>query len=320
MKLSVIIVSWNQLHCLRRLIPQLLAQNPAADSYEIIIVDDGSTDGTVDWLSSFDSRRVRVVNLVENLGRSAARNSGIREAKGELLVMIDGDHEVRRDFLRAHLDRHADERCVVVGESDYADYASCRALNHYLNGCGAVKLPAGSRLPGRYFLTRNCSLPRDVFSEIGIFDEHFTVWGGEDLDLGVRIEKAGVTILAEPRARALHNHQRHLKSHLENIFTYGRDSIPLLLQKHPSLFAELNLDRTLSNPYGEGRFGWTYRLLMRFIMSAPFYYAARLLASGLMRFRAPRVLFDYLHLRQYSRGYEAHLKSLRKDTLHGNTD
>jgi hypothetical protein len=89
---------------------------------------------------------------------------------------------------------------------------------------------------------------------------------------------------------------------------YGRHSIPLLLEKHPQLFYELNLDRTLTAPASPSRFGPLYRFLFRCGMSEEFYRAMLGLATAFRRRRLPRAVFDYLHLRQYTRGYREYLR------------
>jgi glycosyltransferase involved in cell wall biosynthesis len=310
--LSAVVISWNQRDFLVRLIGQLLDQSLERSRYEIIIVDDGSTDGSREWLQSLHDDNVRVILRDVNRGRGASRNAGILAADGDIIVMIDGDHTVARDYLSVHMERHRRERCVIVGKSDFVDKPEFVAINHYLNHGGATKLPPDSRLPGRYFLTRNCSAPKGLLVQVGLFDERFLAWGGEDLDLGLRLEESGVPIHGEPRALAIHHHLRPLAAVLDNMFVYGRDGIPVLLSRHPRLFTELNLDQSLRSPFGNSRFGMMHRCLVRFTMLAFVYGAVRMTAYLLRRHRLPRVWFDYLHLRQYTRGYRTHLKNLKR--------
>jgi glycosyltransferase involved in cell wall biosynthesis len=317
--LSVVVISWNQLALLQRLLEQLLHQSFERSRYEIIIVDDGSTDGSREWLRSLPSDEVRVLLGADDRGRAASRNRGIRAARGDVVVMIDGDHTVQPDFLAIHAARHERERCVIVGKSDFADQPESRALNHYLNRGGAAKLPPDSPLPGRYFLTRNCSVPRDLLLEIGMFDERFRAWGGEDLDLGVRLEESGVPIYGEPRALAIHHHHRSLPDLLKQLEIYGRESIPILLDRHPRLFHELNLDRAFTTRATPSRFGPAYRLIFRLWMSEGVYRVVRVIAQCFRRIRLPRAIFDYLHLRQYARGYGEYLRDQKSERRHGDS-
>ncbi len=294
--LSVVVISWNQREFLQRLVGQLRDQDYPRDRYEIVVVDDGSTDGSREWLKSLPANDVKTVFGPSERGRSASRNAGIRVACGDVVVMLDGDHTIQQNYLTIHAERHARERCVIVGKSDFIDHPDFRALNHYLNGGGATKLPANAKLPGRYFLTRNCSVPRDLLMDIGLFDETFTAWGGEDLDLGVRLEQTGVPIYGESRCLAMHHHLRPLDDLLRNLYVYGHDSIPILLQRHPQLYRELNLHRA-------------QRLIYRMLMISPVYRVVRAVAKLLRRRQLPRFVFDYLHLRQYSRGYRDALRA-----------
>ncbi len=307
--LSVVVISWNQADFLKRLVGQLLAQDYPRDRYEILVVDDGSTDGSREWLRSLPESSVRAIFGATNRGRSASRNAGIRAARGEVIVMIDGDHTVQSNFLSVHAERHQHERCVIVGKSDFVDHPEFRALNTYLNEGGASKLSPSAKLPGRYFLTRNCSVPRDLLMQVGMFDEQFSAWGGEDLDLGVKLELTGVPIYGEPRALAIHHHLRPLNDLLRNLYVYGRDGIPVLLRRHPQLFCELNLHRTLPDPQAKNSRVSLRQWLFRVLMLAPVYHCVRAIANLLRRRGLPRMVFDYLHLRQYTRGYRASLHS-----------
>lgn len=307
--LSVVLISWNQLPQLKVLLNQLLHQDFPRDRYEIIVVDDGSTDGTQEWLSAVDSAGLRKVLLSVNIGRSRARNRGLSICQNDIIVMIDGDHSVQRTFLAIHAARHANSRCVIAGTSKFVDHKDYRALHHYLNNGGGEKLPVGTKLPGRYFRSGNCSLPRFLLNEIGLFDERISAWGGEDLELGKRIEKSGVPIYSEPRALAIHHHLRPLPDLLQQLYAYGKNAVPLLVERHPELFMELNLDHVAVSGADTGRFGAWHRRLFRLLLSAPLYMCARSIAQMLQRFHLPRLLFDYLHFRQYVCGY---LSSIRE--------
>ncbi len=253
-------------NCLTRIFP---------DDYEVIVVECASTDGTLEWLKQQADARIIPLILPEKCNRSFARNRGIEAARGEIVVMIDGDHTVNRNFLSVHWQAHQGRECAIVGKSDFADHPDFVAINSYLNGGGAAKLPLTEPLPGRYFLTRNCSVPKQALLRIGLFDESFDRWGGEDLDLGVRIENEGIPIYGEPRALAIHHHFRGIHELLENLELYGRDGVPLLVQKHPRLFRELNLDRLFYNPFEQNRFSTFYRAIMRILCSAPVYHFLR---------------------------------------------
>ncbi|MBL0060410.1 MAG: glycosyltransferase [bacterium] len=184
MTLSVVVISFNQLEFIKRLVSQLLNQDFQPNDYEIIVVECYSQDGSADWLKAQVDPRVRPILLDKPCNRSAGRNRGIVAAQADIIVMIDGDHTVERDFLSMHSRAHQRGVCAIVGKSVFARNPEFVAINNYLNNSGATKLSKGSKLPGRYFLTRNCSVSKGVLLDIGLFDESFDQWGGRTLTWG----------------------------------------------------------------------------------------------------------------------------------------
>jgi len=311
MTFSVVVISFRQRAFIERLVTQLVDQDYPPDDYEIVVVECASADGTAEWLTAHADSRLLPILLTEPCNRSTARNRGIRESRGEIIVMIDGDHTIECNFLQAHLAAHAGRCCAVVGKSVFADNTEYRAISTYLDGSGAGKLPPNTALPGRYFLTRNCSVPRQVLLDIGLFDESFDRWGGEDLDLGVRLEAQGVPIYGAPQALAVHHHFRTIHEVLRVVEAYGEGSVPRLVEKHPQLFRELNLDWLYPNPYENDRHSASGRTLHRALCADVVYSFVLSIAHRLRRRILPRSVFDYLHLRQYSRGF-ARAVSVRK--------
>jgi len=287
---SVLVTSFNQKVILQRLVPQLLDEAYPHDKLEVIVVDGGSTDGTREWLATLQDRRMRPLLQPANRSRSSSRNNAIRAAGNDVIVMLDGDHTVEKNFIMWHARRHTERECIVVGESQFRSHWRQRALFRYLNTRGVHKLSADEPIPGRYFRSGNCSIRKSVLERLGLFDETFTEWGGEDLELGVRAEEAGIPIVYEPRARAWHHHRRSLGALLRNLEAYGEKSIPHLLKKHPQLYMELNLHQLEKS--------W-----MRLLMTGAVYYPVRLLADLLSPVYVPPIIFDYLHIRQYGRGF-----------------
>jgi len=303
MFISVVVLCYNQLQHVQRLTPLLLTQDYSIGEYEILVVDNGSSDGTAEWLRGQTDSILNSVILDVPLSRAAGRNRGIQNSRGDLIIMIDGDHTVASDFISSHARAHQQEVCVIVGKSDYARTEGYNALYTYLDGCGATKLSPGTKLPGRYFATGNCSIRKQTFEIVGLFDEAFLSWGGEDLDLGIRLERAGIPIYGNRDALAIHHHFRSFDKLLENKLQFGETSIPLLIKKHAQLFRELNLDRFYSNPFEENRFSAVNRVFYRLICTAPVFHLVRILVAASINYTVPRLFFDYLHLRQYATGF-----------------
>ena len=135
-------------------------------------------------------------------GRAVARNAGIDAAAGAIVLFNDSDILASPDLLSTHLARHRERaKIAVVGwevqVKDLDDYAFKR--EHPRRRAGSLHPESRKTLPWLYFLTGNASVPRDDLLRVGCFDESFTGYGHEDLELGYRLERAGLEIVYEPK-------------------------------------------------------------------------------------------------------------------------
>lgn len=307
---SIVIPSHNQLPLLENLLRSLEAQTWRLDRLEVIVVDDGSKDGTADFLRSYSGKlRLRQVFHETAKGRSGARNAGIRIATGDPIILLDGDMEVVPEFVQAHVQTGGGE-AVVLGRVQHHPDLPASALKRYYLSRGAWKKAKASETPGRYFVTLNASLPRWVVEKVGLLDENFRGYGGEDLDYGVRLQKARVTLRISKDALSYHHHLRPLRDILDTVLEYGKNGVPYLVEKHPELFGELKLSlavplKTLSHR----NTGLIVRnLLVRFLCLGAFYYRVRGLALILEPLWIPSEVINYLIFRNYSRGFLSHVR------------
>jgi len=194
--LSVVIPAYNQARFLRHSLEALRNQTLPADLYEVIVVDDGSTDETAVVAAAEEaaSRQIRLVRHERNRGRSAARNSGVRAARGDLVVLLDGDVLVRPDFLAYHLDTHRRSGRPVLCRGPVLDIPDERIPD---------PLPIVPPSPA-YLTTANASLPREELLAAGLFDEAFPAYGWEDFDLGFRLQRRGLRRVFRREAIAFH--------------------------------------------------------------------------------------------------------------------
>ncbi|NQU06223.1 MAG: glycosyltransferase [Calditrichaeota bacterium] len=295
-ELSVIIPTYNALSLLKRTIFSLEKQLPDPRFFQTVVVDDGSKDDTGDFLRGYSGilQLTSVINS-ENVGRAAVRNAGVKAANGRILLFIDGDMEFDSGLVAGHLIEQKKREIILIGKVVYKKTLPCRAYRRYIETRGANKLPVGSALPGRYFLSGHVSIPRNVFDAVGGFDENFKVHGGEDLDLGMRIVAAGYKIEYMPDLQMTHLHVRDLNSALKISKEYGHSSVPLLVAKHPDLIGELRLDWDRSS----GLSG----LFRRLLLSSIVYYPLKMIGNILNNLIAPAALYDYLIYRNYRSGY-----------------
>jgi GT2 family glycosyltransferase len=206
-ELSVVVPTYNRLETLRRVVPSLLAQDVSAESFEILVCDSNSNDGTDAFLAEIATTHPNVRHVRGPFsGRAMARNAGIAAAQGEIVLFNDADILASPDLLRRHLERHrVRSHIAVVGLEvqvrTYDDYVRKR---DHPEQRGSLHPPSRKRLSWLYFLTGNASVRREDLARVGSFDESFTGYGHEDLELGYRLETAGIEILYEPLAVNYH--------------------------------------------------------------------------------------------------------------------
>ena len=206
MFISVVIPTYNRLPILEKCLLALENQKiySQVNEYEVLVVDDGSEDGTCSFLESRSDlfRHVRLLNQ-NHAGPGAARNKGVMEAKGEVIVFIDSDLVVKDSFLESHASslnkawlRRGNKICftygAVVNTSNFVDPTSER-----------FKL---TDLSWAYFATGNVAIDKNVLKDSGLFDPDFSLYGWEDLELGERLRKMGTELVRCPNAVGYHWH------------------------------------------------------------------------------------------------------------------
>jgi glycosyltransferase involved in cell wall biosynthesis len=253
MKLSVVIPTMNKVALLEQTLNALLVQEMApGDRWEVVVVNDGSTDCTAAYLEQCtESLEVPlvVVSPPENVGRARARNLGARAAQGNWILFLDDDIVAPPGLLRAHLDLL--EENPGHGTIGYAvtDPGLIDAAHfHYLDSRGTARLDMGPA-PGRFFVTQNAAVPRAAFLKVGGFDEEFSAYGFEDMEVAFRLEdKAAVRFLALTSSVPRHVHHHTLDQYLDKKVECGRHSLPHLAHLHPGRIRQMNLHYVVDAP------------------------------------------------------------------------
>lgn len=225
MKISIIIGTHNQKHVLKKTLESLFHQTLSSELYEIQLVDSSSIDGT-DKMAEELKPTCRFDYLrVENKGKAAARNIGIKQAKGEIILLTDADMIAEPKLLEEHLLAH-----------EKRNNASFEGLTINPDGKPYIKawLWPGKRLKWAYFLTGNLSIRRKTIIEAGLFDENFKGYGWEDVELGYRLRQMKIPLLYLPSAVNHHHHPVTTEGMMERKFETGK-SAALFYRKHPGL-------------------------------------------------------------------------------------
>ncbi len=235
---SVVIPTYNRLPILTKCLTALEQQDFDED-YEVVVVDDGSTDDTIVFLQKNADRfpHVRLI-LQEHQGAAIARNRGIDAARGETIVFIDSDLVVLPSFLSAHRAKLQDkDRCFTYGR--------VINTNNFDNPTSEpFKLTDFS---AAFFATGNVAIGKKWLIEAGKFDPMFSQYGWEDLELGVRLKKLGLKLIPCPEAVGYHWHPPFELAQIPRLIEQerqrGRMGI-LFYQKHPTWEVRMMIQRT----------------------------------------------------------------------------
>lgn len=247
--LSVVIPTMNKVGLLEQTLAALLDQNPGPDrSWEIVVVNDGSTDGTEGFLAGVASASrdsgpsIRPVDPGRNVGRAKARNLGARAAAGRWILFLDDDIVAPPGLLKAHFDlleKHPGQGVIGYAVTDPEVVDGPHFF--YLDTRGVARLQPGPA-PGRYFVTQNASVPRDAFLKVGGFDEGFSGYGFEDMELAFRLEdEADVRFLALTHPVPRHVHHHTLGQYFAKKRECGRQSLPHIARLHPQRVPQMHL-------------------------------------------------------------------------------
>jgi glycosyltransferase involved in cell wall biosynthesis len=242
--LSIVIATYQRRDSLAalfdRLGSQLAADPELTADLDVIVVIDGSTDGSFELCDSIDLP-VPVKHVWQrNRGRASARNVGLGLATGELVCLLDDDVRPLPGLLRRHRVAHEQSAPhVLMGPHlavrDPADIAPNQEwVDHIYGEMAATGLVARAD----WFSTANASGEVEIFRGVGGFDEGFTGWGFEDAEIGQRILAAGHIIRFDPEARAEHAQQLTTAQFCANNVAAGR-ALVRLLRLHPEMIDQL---------------------------------------------------------------------------------
>jgi glycosyltransferase involved in cell wall biosynthesis len=188
--------TYNRRALLGRVIDALFAQDLDPAQYEIVLVDDGSTDGSYESvIGKLRPTCSLTVVRQRNAGLASGRNAGIARARGDIIMFMDDDVLATPSLLQAHLRFHeANARAI------------CRGAVVNVASFDALPPPVYSwrNYSGAYFWTTNVSVPLALVKAAGGFDESFREYGWEDLDLGYRLRRMGVPSMLARDALVYH--------------------------------------------------------------------------------------------------------------------
>jgi GT2 family glycosyltransferase len=287
--ISLIIPKYNRLQALARSLDSLFAQTCDPSLYEIILIDDGSSEDIKGACTSYDNKEVKFTYLrQENRGPAAARNLGIKHALGGLVLILNDDLVADTNLVAEHLKSHEKypEECVgVLGYFTWSREIEITAFMHWLENGGpyfCYSLIKGEWASWRETWTCNISFKKSFVVDCGLFDEDFKYPAWEDFEFGYRMSLRGYRLLYNPRAIGYHYHPTTLQTIRQKMRWNGNIA---------GLLAKKIKDETLLTPlavYRKARF-WTW--LDSIVCVRPVVWLAEALASACEK----KIAVDWLY-------------------------
>jgi glycosyltransferase involved in cell wall biosynthesis len=212
MDASIIIPTYNAEKIIKQVINALLSQQ-TKKTFEIIIVDDGSSDGTAHEVKQIKSKKLVYLHQ-KNSGPAKARNAGAKKAKGKMILFIDSDCIAEKTWLTEMLKPFNDKKVSAV-QGAYktkqteltAQFGQIEIENRYKKMKKAQEID----WVGSY----SAAYDKKVYDSLGGFDESFPIASGEDPELSYKVHERGEKIVFNPKAIVYHTHPSHLGKYLK---------------------------------------------------------------------------------------------------------
>lgn len=253
--LSIVIPTYNRAAVLRLTLEALSQQDLEPAGVEIIVVDDGSCDDTAEVVTAAIPAcpfRLRY-SYQENRGAATARNRGLTQAQGRIVLFIDDDILAAPPLLLEHLrfhEKHLAENIAVLGRVVLASEVSQTTVNRLHAVHKWQNICHGAEVDWRHFRTGNISVKRRFLLDNQLlFDEALRYL--EDTEMGYRASQHGMRIIYDAQAIGCHCHDMTVPEFLRLNWNYG-STLATLHKRHPNLQAELASYLTFSwhNPPG----------------------------------------------------------------------
>lgn len=255
---SIIVPTYNRRGSVERLLRVLHDQSYPSDRFEVLVIDDGSEDGTPSMLRTLKTAFVLRILEQPHQGPAEARNRGVASAEGDLVLFLDDDVVPSRDLISVHVATQAaqGDGAVVIGPmlppKDWSRSPWVRWEEEKLQTQYDAMLAGEWSATERQFYTANSSLQRCLFVQSGGFDTRFK--RAEDVELGYRLRNLGARFIFTPTADVLHYASRSFAVWRNTPYQYGRYDVIMSREKgHESLRRALRefrgrhpLNRTLS--------------------------------------------------------------------------
>lgn len=250
-QVSVILPTYNRVQRLAQVLLGLERQTVSLNDFEVIVVSDGSTDGTDAFLKTLQTPLKLVAVTQENQGPAVARNTGVQRATSELILFIDDDVVPAPELLSEHLRMHGGQNNIVVlgpmlsppgvKLAPWVEWEQEMLMKQY------VAMQKGYWEPtARQFYTGNTSIRRQAVLDAGGFDSRFR--RAEDVELAYRLARQGLRFVFNPQAVGFHYAERSFRSWIEIPYHYGRNDVTFAREGEDWIFEIVQVEFRRRNP------------------------------------------------------------------------
>lgn len=249
MKFSIIICTYNKLQHLKLTLQSYHTAFQTFPYFEVIVCNDGGEDLEADYLKNYYSFDLKYIKIMHS-GRPKARNTGLEAAEGDIVLFNDDDILINPECLKYHMDCHLTNRdCIVLGANHMLDLqkelfnqrepvsiiTKDRLMNTSVDAYDQCtkNIVFDQREKSNHWAcgtSGNFSMPKDVLLQLGAFDENFSGWGYEDIELAYRLSQNGLFLfcnLSQPNYHVNHtkNNKEMLASIKKILFIFMRSII-----------------------------------------------------------------------------------------------
>jgi GT2 family glycosyltransferase len=241
--MTVVVPTYRRRDAVVRLLGALIddLRDEEAAGVDLLVMVDGSRDGTIEAVETLESPVPLRVLFHENAGRAVTRNRGLAEAEGEIVWFVDDDMVPTSGLLERHRRAHATPtpRFMMGPCLHPPDGAEITGpIRDYAERWFGALAEAGEVTKAFDFSVANTSGRRSLWIEIGGFDERLSGWGGEDYEIGLRIIERGIPVLFDPEAVAWHHQLRTVREFCADRYEQGRNFVRIA-RLHPDAVEEM---------------------------------------------------------------------------------
>jgi glycosyltransferase involved in cell wall biosynthesis len=241
--LSAIICTYNRVNLLKEALESLVAQAIGKEQYELIVIDDGSSDETQECVLSYSEKLPLKYFFQKNAGLASAKNHGIFASSGDILIFLDDDDKLATNFLEQHLNMHKKypkENFAVLNYTTWDPSIKITPLMEFIVGTGEFlfsysNLKNNQILDYTYFWGGRSSCKRKFLLDHGVFNPVFK-FGCEDIELGFRLSKFGMKVVFNKEAISYMKRSIDFDGFIKRLYKQGQSQFVFsMIHKDPEV-------------------------------------------------------------------------------------